>query len=316
MSSEYASALNAMEYLIVRETCRLCGAEGELQESHIVPAFVFRWLKDTSATGYLRFGQVPNRRVQDGPTRRWLCATCEQRFNVWETRFATEMFHPLNADGGRFCQYRDWLLKFCASISWRNLVRARDDTELNDLSADQMSSVDRALSVWSEFVLGRVPHPGKFQQHLLPLDTVDGYSAGRLPANINRYILRTVEMDVIHSPDATFTFSKIGKFIVLGFIDITFPNQWVNTRVHVREGIIRPSRYTVPRQFGDYLLERTDRLAAVHSEISATQRDKISQTMMRDLDRLSTSDSLKAMEHDVELSGDEAFKIHQGKANS
>jgi hypothetical protein len=35
----------------------------ELQESHILPGFVFRWMKETSATGYLRFGQQPNLRT-------------------------------------------------------------------------------------------------------------------------------------------------------------------------------------------------------------------------------------------------------------
>jgi hypothetical protein len=46
--------------------CRLCGEMKELQESHILPGFVYRWMKETSATGYLRFAQQPNLRVQDG----------------------------------------------------------------------------------------------------------------------------------------------------------------------------------------------------------------------------------------------------------
>ncbi len=46
--------------------CRLCGKNADLQESHIIPSFVYRWLKDSSGTGYLRFGPEPNKRVQDG----------------------------------------------------------------------------------------------------------------------------------------------------------------------------------------------------------------------------------------------------------
>jgi hypothetical protein len=143
--------------------------------------------------------------------------------------------------------------------------------------------------------------------------TLESYSAGKLPANINRYVLRAVEMDIVRSPDTVFTFSKIGKLIVLGFIDVAFPNQWVGTKVHVREGTIGPGDYTVPRPFGDYILERTERLAAVHSKISDTQRERISETMMRDLDRLSQSESFKAMQHDVALSGADAFKVHGAK---
>jgi hypothetical protein len=272
-------------------------------------------MKETSATGFLRFGQTPNKRAQDGPTRPWLCAACEQRLSAWETRFAAEVFHPLNEDGGRRCRYQEWLLKFCVSISWRNLMRSRDDGELGDFSPAQKASTARALSAWSDFLLGKTPHPGRHQQHLLPLDTLESYSAGKLPANINRYVLRTVEMDVVRSADAVFAFSKIGKLIVLGFIDVAFPNQWVGTKVHVRDGVIGPGDYTVPRQFGDYLLERTERLATVHSKISDTQRERISETMMRDLDRLAQSESFKAMQHDVVLSGTEAFKIHGAKSD-
>jgi hypothetical protein len=75
--------------------CRLCGETKELQESHILPGFGYRWMKETSATGYLRFGPQPNRRVQDGVKVFLLCADCEQRFNLWETQFANRIFHPM-----------------------------------------------------------------------------------------------------------------------------------------------------------------------------------------------------------------------------
>jgi hypothetical protein len=94
------------------ELCRLCGQDGELQDSQIVPAFIYKWLKDTSATGFLRFGREPNKRVQDGHKRRWLCIDCERLLNVWETQFATQLFHPINQDGGAKIPYGEWLLNF------------------------------------------------------------------------------------------------------------------------------------------------------------------------------------------------------------
>src|SRR5712675_772123 len=95
------------------QPCRLCGESRHLQESHVIPAFVYRWLKETSATGYLRFGQTPNKRVQDGCKERWLCADCEQRLGVWEAQFATKVFYPLSQDGGGQICYREWMMKFC-----------------------------------------------------------------------------------------------------------------------------------------------------------------------------------------------------------
>jgi hypothetical protein len=70
-----------------------------LQESHILAGFVYRWMKETSATGYLRFGQQPNLRVQDGVKLHLLCA--EDRFNQWETQFANRIFHPMTQGNTR-----------------------------------------------------------------------------------------------------------------------------------------------------------------------------------------------------------------------
>ena len=102
--------------------CRLCGETKELQESHILPGFVCRWMKETSATSYLRFGQQPNLRVQDGIKLHLLCADCEQRFNHWETQFANRIFHPMIQGNTPSASYGAWLLLFCASVSWRALV--------------------------------------------------------------------------------------------------------------------------------------------------------------------------------------------------
>ena len=95
------------------------GAVKELQESHILPRFVFRWLKETSATGYLRSGQQPNLRVQDGLKLHLLCQDCKQRFNHWGTQFANEIFHPMTQGTAERASYGPLLL-FWVSVSWRS----------------------------------------------------------------------------------------------------------------------------------------------------------------------------------------------------
>jgi hypothetical protein len=293
--------------------CRLCGQLAELQESHILPAFVFKWLKETSATGFIRFGQEPNKRVQDGYKKPWLCLSCEKRLNVWETQFATNLFHPLNEDGGRRVRYREWLLKFCVSVSWRVLSMIREDAGLEHFTEEQRNAANQALETWSQFLFDKMPHPDRFEQHLLPLDAVEDYSGGDLPANINRYFLRTVDVDAVRGEKTTFVHSKIGKLIILGFIDVAFPKQWVGTKVHVREGVIGPGHYTLPKPFGDYLTDKALRFASLHEKISDNQRQKIEETARKNLDRVAHSASFEAMSHDVRLFGCEAFEIHQPK---
>jgi len=57
-------------------SCRLCQNTEELQESHIIPAFAFRWLRGPYE-GYLRQTLEPNKRVQDGLKLPFLCKQCE-----------------------------------------------------------------------------------------------------------------------------------------------------------------------------------------------------------------------------------------------
>jgi hypothetical protein len=118
-------------------SCALCREKAELRQSHIVPAFVYRWLKETSVTGYLRAGQNPRRRVQDGLKRHLLCARCEARFSAWETAFATKIFHPYIADHKLTARYGDWMLKFCVSLSWRALKFFLLETDLKGWTEHQ-----------------------------------------------------------------------------------------------------------------------------------------------------------------------------------
>ena len=75
-------------------TCQLCDRDASLCESHVIPKFVFKWIKDTSATKRLRSMDDPDRLKQDGRKPRLLCADCERIFNRWETLFAKHIFWP------------------------------------------------------------------------------------------------------------------------------------------------------------------------------------------------------------------------------
>jgi len=292
--------------------CRLCGDFSELQESHVIPSFVYKWLKGTSATGFLRFSDILNKRVQDGYKEYWLCSPCEQRLNVWETEFATNVFHPLNLDGGQRLKYDAWMMKFCASISWRTLLKIQE-AGLEHFTPSQRTAAEQALDVWSKFILGKLPHPGRYEQHLLPLDAIAKDSSGELPANINRYILRTVGMDAVRSESTTFVFTKMSKFLVLGFIDVRHPRQWVGTKIHVREGTVGTENCTVPIQLRDYLSDKAKRYATLVSNISDTQRAKIDDFAWKNLDRVAQSGTFDALRNDVDLSGHAAFDIHSPK---
>lgn len=224
--------------------CRLCGETKELQESHILPGFVFRWMKETSATGYLRFGQQPNLRVQDGLKVHLLCGDCERRFNRWETDFANRIFHPMTQGDAARASYGPWLLLFCASVSWRVLVYHMDTTQLHSVPDALLPIAERAELIWREFLLGSRPRPQEHEQHILPLagGSVESYTHSEMPPNINRYLFRAPDMTVASNDRDAFTYAKLGPFIILGFIAMPRPKQWVGTRVNTHSRNHRPAQ--------------------------------------------------------------------------
>jgi 5-methylcytosine-specific restriction endonuclease McrA len=108
--------------------CALCGSDGPLKDSHIIPSFVSDKIKNNSPAGFLRGGIAdPNMRRQDGDKLKLLCGDCEQRFSIAEKKFAEEVFAPYHETGQTAFQYEDWLSYFICSVNWRtlHLVRQR-----------------------------------------------------------------------------------------------------------------------------------------------------------------------------------------------
>lgn len=290
--------------------CHLCGTTSELKNSHIVPAFVFRWLRETSGNGHLRSSQTPNVRIQDGPKERWLCAACEANFNRSETAFATQIFHPYLKASGNQLKYGSWLLHFCASVSWRTLHYHTLHNYTEEFPPHLEKAIQQAEATWKDFLLGNIPHPGKFRQHIVPVDRIESAS-GKLSPNINRYLMRAVQIDICQGGETLFTFTKLGRFLILGFINEPNLSNWTGSKVNANQGIIEPRKYTMPAAFAGYLNEKADAMSGVTGSLSERQKEKIENSILTNIDRMKGSDFFVAMSADVEMFGTEAFHENQ-----
>jgi hypothetical protein len=235
--------------------CRLCGTQTELRISHIIPAFVFRWLRESSGNGHIRMGAEPNLRVQDGLKRPWLCAACEERLNRSETEFANKLFYPYLAASGNRIRYSEWLIHFCTSLSWRVLKLYLEDGHLKEWERQALDRAAEAEIAWRVVLLGTSPHAGRFEQHILPLDRIAS-TTGTLAPNINRYLMRAIDIDICRGSEMIFTYTKIGRFIVLGFVHEPNPKHWRGTKVNANQGFVEPNKYVLPAAFGSYLNEK------------------------------------------------------------
>ena len=295
--------------------CALCAGSSDLQASHVIPGFVFDWLRETSATGHFRFSQTPNLRVQDGLKPRMLCWDCEQLFSSWEKKFAEECFVPLNSGRVRNITYGPWMLKFATSVSWRVLRVFAASGGLAGFPGHILTTVDDTLQEWSQFLLGDKPNPGPHEQHMFVVDVVEGTSIANAPPNISRYLARAIDPYVAHTQDSAISYAKMGRFVLFGFVSMKYPRRWKGTKLHVRHGQFGQHDIDLPSDVGDFLCERARLTAESYSQISKRQSSKIRQTYEQKPDRADQSETLRAMHHDVSMFGMSAFEATQPDVN-
>lgn len=292
-------------------SCALCSEARPLQMSHIVPAFVWTWLK-ASSPGHIRGADAPNRRIQDGPKIPLLCHECEEKLSVWEQEFARNIFAPMHAGGDTplAIPYRGtWALKSCVSVSWRVLQWCKT-RGLGHLSDSQREQVEITLRAWADVLNGRREHPGEYEQHLIPLDVVESHTMDELSPFMNRYLTRAVHVDVLAASGSVLTYTKMARALLIGFVDPPADSaEWASTKVHVREGTVGQREMGLPLNLFNFINEKATKLGAKLAELSSRQKEKVDELFRQKMAELPSSDAFRAMQYDVAHSGRDAFRV-------
>lgn len=271
--------------------CSLCHKNKDLKESHIIPKFVSKWMKETSATGYLRQGVQPNLRKQDFSTERLLCGDCENLFSKWETIFAETIFVPYLNDGKREFEYGNWLLKFSVSLIWRLGV-----SELNDFRSYQpqlTGELERALSIWRDYLLDDVPMQESYGFHLFFMDYVKDVQNGSLPEGFHWYTLRGVDGTLPANDSEVYGFVKLPAMVFFSGIMPRRPSKLKNTRI-LEHGKIKASNQIISnRVFGEFYIDRAQQAWAMTEKTSEKQIQKIQEAIVKDPEKSLESHSFQ-----------------------
>jgi hypothetical protein len=281
--------------------CAFCGEHKTLKESHVIPAFVYRWLRTRSGTGHIRQTVNPNKRIQDGLKLHWLCGDCEAEFGRHETEFAKKVFYPWQ-NGDNRISYDDWLLKFCVSVSWRVLKFCRDRNADANYTAEQDNLMNQAEQRWRDFLQGKAPHPANFEQHLLIFGNVFSTTISDLPNNFNRFMTGAITLDIVGSDQSLMTYAKMGRFQLFGIIQ-KGPNKWVGTKVHVKQGVLKPDKFTLPIGMLDLFREKAKMVSSSMSEMSSIQKEKIEKHVRDNLEEFLKSEQFSSIEADIAMFG-------------
>lgn len=284
--------------------CRMCGANGPLDLGHVIPAFIYRWLKDSSATGFLRDGTMPNVRVQDGWRRYWFCRRCEDTMSRFERAFADNLFPLIIRAAPAPYPHGPWLSRFLASIALRVLMLyAEQEDAFKLFTAEQRALVPQALECWRAFVHGEAETPGIHDLHFLPMGLLAHFEGNlKLPINFNRYLLLSADIHVASNAAQAFVYAKPGPAMAFGLIQPPPPGEWLGTQVALGDG-------TVGGQMGisaavlNYLGNRAEYIHAVSKQRSTRQNEKIDEAMRANPDRAVASETFRATVADVNQFG-------------
>ncbi len=279
-------------------SCALCQRDRPLRQSHIIPKFVVRWLKDTGATQYLRQAIHPNIRRQDFGTQPLLCDDCEQRFAAWENRFAERVFFPFQQERRQSFDYGEWLLSFATSLAWRTVIgfhRAPYHMfpERTKLAPALERRLEQAQERWRVFLLGESHDPGPYEHHLFFWDVAAQVEGGVLPRGFHMYILRAADGTVAHSSRAAFVYSKLPGMMFWAGVEPPLVEGWERTLI-ARQGTISSPQRISQSGFGDFLLDRVQIVGKLMSAMSDRQREKIDRAYRENPERVLESDTLRA----------------------
>lgn len=135
-----------------KAVCRLCNEIAKLQNSHIMPRFAIKFIRDKKLKHrfYEIFGKQ-KRIIQDGPKEYLLCTKCEQQIGKYEKYFKEAIYRNKHGvkrshDGQSFVienfEYKKIKL-FFLSLLWRASISSR--AEFENVSLDYNEDILRKM---------------------------------------------------------------------------------------------------------------------------------------------------------------------------
>lgn len=277
-------------------TCRFCDENKELRESHIIPKFVFRWLRKTGGE-YFRNAENPNKRPQDGYKPRLLCNECEGIFGRWERKFANEIFYPYSDKHIEKFYYDSNLLKFATSVLYRVLTTCLPD----NLNNNHFQKFKQSEKEWKLFLKDNTQLKSYGKIHIFLTD--NSFVKQQQPVeNFLNYYARGIDGALITNSKTALVYAKLARVIIIG--EITgFNNQGLKgTLINCNKGIINSSEMKLDNQLKCYLIDRVSQLNELYDKVSEKQRNIALKHAEESINKIEYEDIRKIYQREINYS--------------
>jgi hypothetical protein len=266
-------------------SCVLCGLNPPIKESHIVPKFVFKRLKQGSPLDSLRNSENINKPYQDGWKGDYLCEDCEARFSKWEDWFVKAVYDSFRAGAATTFPYDERLALFAASLHFRNYAFQTRMKPGAETAGDKALAEElRQMCLTS---VAQRPGVHQYVQLLVPIKTIDVF-----PPGVNTYLFEAADLVVMQWKDGrSLSFVKLPDVL---FVTSSFDLNTEMPEPHLLDGhLIHPAGILdLAAQSGallaeakDHVIGRTTGIQANYTKMSAAQFQKIQDKINADPDK-------------------------------
>ncbi|MFA6867473.1 MAG: hypothetical protein WCR54_08190 [Clostridia bacterium] len=280
--------------------CALCNNYKQLQLSHIIPKFVYDYIKKTGLlnTRFVMPLENDGKFYQDGDKEYLLCHDCEELFSASEKHFCENIFIPFKKDGFyKAINYNNSDYFCVASILWRILFcDIRDDNQ--NFNNEQMQHLRYYENIMKDFLIGNRTNLGTIKLYIYFFEVIEsGESIKDL--NIHQSIRRGTSGYTLVSDNVYLVFCNMAGIILIAILeDFKYKEKWQNCEIINGSAQLQPPQNTSSILWAS-LIEDIKEIE--QKELSENQQTKIDKKILENKEAYLNSESFKEKINDINL---------------
>ncbi len=275
--------------------CKLCQRACDVQNSHIIPKFVGKWLKETSATGYFMTFDVDGqaKRSQDIEKKPLLCKKCESILNDFETYFANNIFYPFKKGMLKSIPINEKISKFAVSVSLRVLWVLRENQD--SLAFKWEKELLQLEKEWREYIIDFPGFVKGNNSHHIMLSSKESLATG-LSENPNLILnlMRVSTFYIYEKFKKAYLFSNMAGVQIISMINLPALPLSQGTQVYPEQtfGKVRPEGIGWGGYYQNLINFNRD-CNVMRSKVKKEYNTMIVNTMIKNIDKTRNSEDIK-----------------------